>query len=81
MERESNYDNDVLDPFEEYFRKKKKVMMRKHIPTRRIKTATLLKGLVNLLKNNWQIRFWIFKIYAGVYYQLIFNYKTKTTLF
>ena len=24
MERESDYDNDVLDPSEEYFRKKKK---------------------------------------------------------
>ena len=28
MERESDYDNDGLDPSEEYFRKKKKVMMR-----------------------------------------------------
>jgi len=28
MEKERNYDNDGLDPSEEYFRKKKKVMMR-----------------------------------------------------
>ena len=28
MEREPNYDNDGLDPSEEYFRKKKKVTMR-----------------------------------------------------
>ena len=27
MEKEPNYDNDGLDPSEEYFRKKKKVMM------------------------------------------------------
>ena len=27
MERESDYDNDGLDPSEEYFRKKKKVMI------------------------------------------------------
>ena len=27
MERESDYDTDGLDPSEEYFRKKKKVMM------------------------------------------------------
>ena len=28
MKKERNYDNDGLDPSEEYFRKKKKVMMR-----------------------------------------------------
>ena len=31
MEKETNYDNDGLDPSEEYFRKKKKVMTRKYI--------------------------------------------------
>ena len=31
MERESDYDNDGLDPSEEYFRKKKKGMVRNHI--------------------------------------------------
>jgi len=28
MERESDYDNDGLDPSEEYFRKNKKIMMK-----------------------------------------------------
>ena len=67
MERESNYDNDGLDLSEEYFRKKKKVNDEEtYFSFRRIRTASLLKGLVNLLKDNWQIKFWIFKIYEGV---------------
>ncbi len=35
MERESDYDNDGLDPSEEYFRKKKKIMMMKPISLQR----------------------------------------------
>ena len=54
MEKESNYDNDGLDPSEEYFRKKKKGNYEATYfpPPRRIRTAALLKVLVNLLKDN-----------------------------
>ena len=53
MERERDYDNDGLDPSEEYFRKKKKGKKRWGylFPSRRIRTATLLKALKISLPN------------------------------
>ena len=46
MEKERNYDNDGLDPSEEYFRKKKKDNDEDtYFPFRGIRTTTLLKAL------------------------------------
>ncbi len=42
MEKERNYDNDGLDPSEEYFRKKKKCNDDETYSSRRIRTSTLL---------------------------------------
>ena len=42
MEKKQNYDNDGLDPSEEYFRKKKKGNDTIHISSRRIRTSSLL---------------------------------------
>ena len=44
MERDSNYDNDGLDPSEEYFRKKKKVMTRKHIFLQKNQNLRIIKN-------------------------------------
>ena len=50
MEREGNYDNDGLDPSEEYFRMKKKVMMRKHISHQKNQNRRIIKRLSLFVK-------------------------------
>ena len=45
MERERNYDNDGLDPSEEYFRKKKKVITRQHISLQKNQNRRIIKSI------------------------------------
>ena len=50
MERESNYDNDGLDPLEEYFRNKKKVMTRQHISLQKNQKRRIIKRISEFVK-------------------------------
>ena len=50
MERESNYDNDGLDPSEEYFRKKKKSYDRKHISLQKNQNRHIIKRISKFAK-------------------------------
>ncbi len=50
MERESNYDNDVLDPSEEYFRKKKKGNDENHISLQRNQKRRIVKSISKFVK-------------------------------
>tara|TARA_B100000212_G_C27273780_1_gene489996 strand:+ start:431 stop:574 length:144 start_codon:yes stop_codon:yes gene_type:complete len=45
MERKSDYDNDGLDPSEEYFRKRKKVMMRMPISHQKNPNHLIIKNI------------------------------------
>ena len=49
MERESNYNNNRFDPFEEYFRKKKKVMMRIPISLQKNQNHLIINSIRKLI--------------------------------
>ena len=50
MDRERNYDNDGLDPSEEYLERRKKVMTRKHISLQKNQNRLIIKSISKFVK-------------------------------
>ena len=56
MEKERNYDNDGLDPSEEYLRKKKKVMMMIPISLQKNQNLRIIKNSRNFIDRFFKIK-------------------------